>query len=703
MNITGAGAMPASTDQSWSDKYRPRRFEDVVGQKGITARLATYVRSAHPPHLILSGPSGTGKTTLLQIYAQALICAAPLDTGSPCGTCDFCFSFISGSPGFVYLNCAQSGSKETIEGELESAGYSPLWGRRNVILFDEAHRLSPGARDALLTILEDERTKTTLLFALIDPILPLQLRSRCRELRLSAPTTLEAVQYVNVITAAEDLLIDDGARKLITLASPSFRSIAQHMQALAELGRHITVDKVRSELLHDRSAAIINYLECLASGDLAGQLMALHRTTLSPVEVLNALRRALTHLNLRHVVVPSVALPDDPSILLFPDDACAAAMAAFRRRADALGMTLMSLFDAVLEFWQEVPAHVDHETIRILVQRFHNALTDDRSFARRAESISGKPGAMLPPRMSAPRPAARRAIVFGGPYTPDAWLSRRQVNELYEASSFLMQRYGACFNAIMQFDHLESVKSDRDAAARVNRLSKEMRQQVERYGAWNNGRPACLHRITLHERIKVQLTTTVMLHIDMPIANSLIAWLDQRLPSLGLPSSAGDVLQIVHHEKSVDRVARHWQLTRQLLGGIAPDLSAGGALLTERFRIPRSRQREAGLIHCDRYSMAETLSRGARDKAHAAGRAHLSALADEAYEHLFNGWELEEHRDVSSQIFQRQKERALLLKELAKADDQLSKLNIFNLINQLDNDVLCDPYSRKRSWGGWWE
>jgi DNA polymerase-3 subunit gamma/tau len=69
--------------ESLDRKYRPRVLEEVVGQKNAVRQLSLLIRQARPPSLIVHGPWGAGKTTLARIYAQALNCAGPTDTGSP--------------------------------------------------------------------------------------------------------------------------------------------------------------------------------------------------------------------------------------------------------------------------------------------------------------------------------------------------------------------------------------------------------------------------------------------------------------------------------------------------------------------------------------------------------------------------------------------------------------------------------------------
>ena len=139
-------------------KYRPLQFEDVIGQPGTVKVLRQFVQTGtgfHQSYLFCGG-HGSGKTTLGRILARALLCENPKD-GNPCDVCGSCRSIIErgSSECFVEVDAATNSGKDDIREVLELLQYDTFSGRRRIYLFDEAHRLSKDALDALLKPMED--------------------------------------------------------------------------------------------------------------------------------------------------------------------------------------------------------------------------------------------------------------------------------------------------------------------------------------------------------------------------------------------------------------------------------------------------------------------------------------------------------------------------------------------------------------------
>lgn len=139
-------------------KYRPLRFEDVVGQEGTVKVLQRFVHTNtgfHQSYLFCGG-HGSGKTTLARILARALLCEAPQD-GNPCDQCGSCLSILNhgSSDCFVEVDAASNSGKEDMRKIIEQLQYDTFSGRQRIYLFDEAHRLSRDALDALLKPMED--------------------------------------------------------------------------------------------------------------------------------------------------------------------------------------------------------------------------------------------------------------------------------------------------------------------------------------------------------------------------------------------------------------------------------------------------------------------------------------------------------------------------------------------------------------------
>lgn len=139
-------------------KYRPRRFEDLLGQANTIKVLRQFVESGagfHQSYLFCGG-HGSGKTTLGRILARALLCENPKG-GNPCDECTNCVSMLErgSSECFTEFDAATNSGKDDIKRLTEAVHFDTFSGKRRIYLIDESHRLSPAALDALLKPMED--------------------------------------------------------------------------------------------------------------------------------------------------------------------------------------------------------------------------------------------------------------------------------------------------------------------------------------------------------------------------------------------------------------------------------------------------------------------------------------------------------------------------------------------------------------------
>lgn len=139
-------------------KYRPQNYKDVLGQESSTAVLKQFVKEQKGFHqsYVFCGQHGSGKTTMGRILARALLCSNPND-GEPCNECESCQIFLSGGThsNFEELDAATRSGKSDLAQIIEELNYSSFSGKRKIYLFDESHRLSKQALDALLKPMED--------------------------------------------------------------------------------------------------------------------------------------------------------------------------------------------------------------------------------------------------------------------------------------------------------------------------------------------------------------------------------------------------------------------------------------------------------------------------------------------------------------------------------------------------------------------
>lgn len=213
---------------AFDTKYRPTKYADVLGQETTVQVLRNYIKKGAGFHqsYLFAGPWGSGKTTLGRIHARALMCAAPVE-GEACDACLSCRSMLGGSSDtFVEIDAATNSSKESVKRILEEIQFASFSGRHKLYLFDESHRLSSDALDALLKPMEDcvagtedkslvcifcttepERMRATILSRcapafVIRPVSPVQIGARLAQVCETEGLAfeLEALELIGELT-----------------------------------------------------------------------------------------------------------------------------------------------------------------------------------------------------------------------------------------------------------------------------------------------------------------------------------------------------------------------------------------------------------------------------------------------------------------------------------------------------------------------
>ena len=207
-------------------KWRPRTFDDVVGQEHITETLKQQVAGDRLSHAYLfTGTRGTGKTTCAKILARAVNCRQP-ENGNPCNKCPACLGIENGSIlDVLELDAASNNGVDQVRALRDEAVYTPAAVRKRVYIVDEVHMLSTPAFNALLKILEEPPAHLMFILATTElHKVPATIRSRCQQFAFKRILPGQIAQRLGYVAQEEGIdLTADGAALLARLADGGLR------------------------------------------------------------------------------------------------------------------------------------------------------------------------------------------------------------------------------------------------------------------------------------------------------------------------------------------------------------------------------------------------------------------------------------------------------------------------------------------------
>ena len=261
-------------------KWRPRTFDDVVGQSHITDTLKRQVSGGRLSHAYLfTGTRGTGKTTCAKILSRAVNCEDPRD-GNPCNACPACLGIENGSIlDVLELDAASNNGVDQVRALRDEAVYTPAAVRRRVYIVDEVHMLSTHAFNALLKILEEPPAH--LLFILATTELhkvPATIRSRCQQFSFKRILPGEIAQRLLHVAGQEGIdLTEEGAALLARLADGGLRDALSLLDQCAGGGQRVDERAILDTLGLAGNLETAALMEQVAGRDTAAALETLGR------------------------------------------------------------------------------------------------------------------------------------------------------------------------------------------------------------------------------------------------------------------------------------------------------------------------------------------------------------------------------------------------------------------------------------------
>lgn len=194
-------------------KWRPMRFDDVVGQEHVTTTLKNEIKHAHVAHAYLfTGTRGTGKTSTAKIFSRAVNCLHPED-GNPCNQCDVCKGILEERIlDIVEIDAASNTGVENIREIIDQGRYSATVSKNRVYIIDEVHMLSQGAFNALLKTLEEPPSDVIFILATTEiHKVPATILSRCQRFDFKTITAGDIAGRIRYILEQEGITADDEA------------------------------------------------------------------------------------------------------------------------------------------------------------------------------------------------------------------------------------------------------------------------------------------------------------------------------------------------------------------------------------------------------------------------------------------------------------------------------------------------------------
>lgn len=266
-------------------EWRPKVFEDVIGQDHIVRTIKNQIKSGRIPHAYLfCGTHGTGKTSTAKILSKAVNCLNPAD-GDPCNECEICREINAGTLiDVIEIDAASNRKVENARDLIDTVQYPPHRARYKVYIVDEVHMLTTEAFNTLLKTLEEPPSYVIFILATTDPQkVPSTILSRCQRFDFKRIKTEDMGRRLRRITDENGILVEDRTLKTIARVSDGAMRDALSIldQAMAMSNGKIEYNDVISMLGLASNEHIFSLVDAMIKGDVETSIKTIDSVLLS--------------------------------------------------------------------------------------------------------------------------------------------------------------------------------------------------------------------------------------------------------------------------------------------------------------------------------------------------------------------------------------------------------------------------------------
>ncbi len=334
------GVTPIDEYQSLYRKFRPQRFEEVLGQSHVTRALRNAVASSKVAHAYLfSGPRGTGKTSTARILAKALNCTSPVQ-GEPCDNCESCVFIREGrSYDVEELDAASNSGVDAIRALISTVA-TASYGKWKIYIIDEVHMLSQAASNALLKTLEEPPPHVVFVLATTSPTKVLQtIRSRTQHFEFHLLDNEVADQLLMSISSRGELNVDPA---ILSWSKKKGKGSAR--DTLSFLDQALALGEIPRD---DEQEELLGLTFDVVSGNTERAISSIERLAeagMEPLDIANAIVLLCREAFLERLGVVGV---DSQLAVKMSNEASVPSLSSLTKVMESLGKTSLSMKDGI--------------------------------------------------------------------------------------------------------------------------------------------------------------------------------------------------------------------------------------------------------------------------------------------------------------------------------------------------------------------